>query len=76
VRNGVTVLVTGAVLVVVLGLSGSVTPWLVPPVMAMARALNADALPSAGTFWLLAGWAVLWCAVAFGGYGRLRRNRA
>lgn len=76
VRNGVTVLVTGAVLVVVLGLSGSLTPWLVPPVMAMARALATDELPSAGTFWLLAGWAVLWCAVAFGGYGRLRRNRA
>ena len=43
VRNGVTVLVTGAVLVVVLGLSGSVAPWLVPPVMATARALTADA---------------------------------
>ena len=76
VRNGVTVLVTGAVLVVVLGLSGSVAPWLVPPVMATARALAADVLPPAGTFGLLAGWAVLWCAVAFGGYGRLRRDRA
>ncbi|WP_433724839.1 hypothetical protein ACQP2Y_04455 [Actinoplanes sp. CA-051413] len=76
VRNGLIVLVTGSVLVVVLGLSGSVAPWLVPPVMATARALSADHLPAAGTFWLLAGWTTLWCAVAFGGYGRLRRSRS
>ncbi len=76
VRNGVAVLVTGSVLVIVLGLSGSVAPWLVPPVMATARALTADRLPSAGTVGLLAAWAVLWCTVAVGGYGRLRRNRS
>src|SRR3954447_21255909 len=39
IRTGVTVLVVGSVLVVVLGLRGSIAPWLVPPVMAMARAL-------------------------------------
>ncbi len=76
VRNGVTVLVTGAVLAIVLGLSGSVAPWLVPPVMATARALTAEELPPAGRFWLLAGWAVLWCAVVLGGYGRVRRSRS
>jgi hypothetical protein len=76
VRNGVIVLVTGAVLAIVLGLSGSVAPWLVPPLMATARALTADELPSAGAFWLLAGWTLLWCAAAFSGYGRLRRNRS
>ena len=76
VRNGVIVLVTGSVLAIVLGLSGSVAPWLAPPVMATARALTAGVLPSAGRFWLLAAWAVLWCAVMFGGYGWLRRSRA
>jgi hypothetical protein len=76
VRNGVTVLVTGSVLVIVLGLSGSVAPWLVPPVMATARALTAEQLPPAGRFWLLAAWALGWCAVVLGGYGRLRRSRS
>jgi hypothetical protein len=76
VRNGVTVLVVAVVLVVVLGLRGSIAPWLVPPVMATARALNGDTLPSAATVGLLTGWAVLWCAVAFGGYAWLRRGRS
>lgn len=76
VRNGVTVLVVGAVLVIVLGLSGSVAPWLAPPVMAVARALSRPTLPEAGTFWLLAGWAVAWCTVTLAGYGWLRRRRS
>ena len=76
VRNGVTVLVTGSVLAIVLGLSGSVAPWLAPPVMATARALTAERLPPAGHFWLLTAWAVGWCAVVLGGYGRLRRSRS
>jgi len=76
VRVGVTVLVAGAVLGVVLGLQGSIAPWLVPPVMASARALSAVPLPPAGEFWLLGGWAVLWCAVVFTAYGWLRRRRS
>jgi hypothetical protein len=76
VRNGLMVLVTGAVLSLVLGLSGSVVPWLVPPVMATARALAADELPQAGRFWLLGAWTAAWCAVALGGYGSLRRGRS
>lgn len=76
VRNGVIVLVTGSVLAIVLGLSGSVAPWLVPPVMATARALTADDLPPAGTIWLLVAWTAGWCAVVFGGYARLRRSRS
>jgi len=76
VRNGLTVLIVGAVLTVVLGLKGSIAPWLVPPVMATARALNADPLPSSGTFLLLTAWAAAWCAVALGGYGWLRRRRS
>jgi hypothetical protein len=76
VRLGVTVLVVSAVLVVVLGLSGSFAPWLVPPVMATARALNDPAVPPAGTLTLLVGWAAAWCAVAFAGYGWLRRARS
>lgn len=76
VRLGLTVLVVAAVLVVVLGLSGSVAPWLVPPVMATARALNGRYLPTAGRLAFLTGWATLWCAVAFTGYGWLRRARS
>jgi len=76
VRLGVTVLVVSAVLVVVLGLTGSWAPFLVPPVMATARALNGDRIPAAGTLLLLAGWAAAWCAVAFAGYGWLRRARS
>ena len=76
VRNGVAVLVVAAVLVIVLGLKNSFAPWLVPPVMATARALNDAAAPPAATLWLLVVWAVLWCAVAFAGYGWLRRARS
>jgi hypothetical protein len=76
VRNGVTVLVAGAVVAVVFGLSGSIAPWLVPPLMATARALNQRTLPSTVTFWLLSGWAVLWCAVVLAGYALLRRRRS
>jgi hypothetical protein len=76
IRLGVTVLVVSAVLVVVLGLSGSIAPWLVPPVMATARALNGRHLPSAERLTLLTAWAALWCTVAFAGYGFLRRARS
>lgn len=76
VRNGLTVLVVGAVLAVVLGLKGSIAPWLVPPVMATARALTAEPFPSGGRFVLLTVWAAAWCAVALGGYLWLRRRRS
>jgi hypothetical protein len=76
VRLGLTVLVVAAVLVVVLGLSGSIAPWLVPPVMATARALNGRHLPSADRLVFLTGWAALWCTVAFAAYGWLRRARS
>jgi hypothetical protein len=76
IRNGLTVLVVGAVLAVVLGLKGSIAPWLVPPVMATARALTADPFPSGGTFVLLTAWAAAWCAAALGGYLWLRRRRS
>jgi hypothetical protein len=76
IRIGVTVLVGGVLLVVVLGLRGSIAPWLVPPVMATARALAPGALPSSTTLWLLTAWAVGWSAVAVAAYGWLRRRRA
>jgi hypothetical protein len=76
VRNGVTVLAVGAVLAIVLGLSGSVAPWLAPPLMATARALNEPALPPATALWHLAAWAAAWCAVALTGYAILRRRRS
>ncbi|MFD6660798.1 hypothetical protein ACFWDK_00270 [Micromonospora chalcea] len=71
---GVAVLVTGAVGVVVLGLSGSVAPWLAPPVMATARAVTGPVAAGAGL--LLTGWAALWAAVALTGYAWARRTRA
>jgi hypothetical protein len=76
IRNGVAVLVSGSVLVVVLGLSGSIAPWLVPPVMATARALSRSVLPSATVFVQLGAWAVAWCAVALCAYAGLRRSRS
>lgn len=76
VRNGVTVLVVGAVLAIVLGLSGSVAPWLAPPLMATARALNETTLPPGTVFWQLGVWAVAWCCVALAGYAYLRRRRS
>jgi hypothetical protein len=76
VRTGVAVLVTAAVLVVILGLKGSWAPWLVPPVMATARALNDSGTPPLGTLTLLIAWAVLWTGAAFTGYAALRRTRS
>ncbi len=75
VLTGATVLVGGAVLVVVLGLRSSVAPWLVPPLMATARALR-GAGPAAADLALLTGWALAWAAVAGAGYAWLRRRRA
>ncbi|GAA3758507.1 hypothetical protein [Micromonospora maritima] len=71
---GVAVLAVGTVGVVVFGLSDSVAPWLVPPVMATARAVTGPV--SAGVGLLLTGWAVLWAAVALAGYSWGRRTRA
>jgi hypothetical protein len=75
-RTGVAVLAVGVVLVVVLGLQSSIAPWLVPPLLAMARALNQRELPSGGMLALLTCWALLWGAVALTGYGWLRRARS
>ncbi|MEV6844824.1 hypothetical protein [Actinoplanes sp. NPDC051411] len=75
-RTGVAILTVAAVLVVVLGLKGSWAPWLVPPVMATARALNDSGTPPAGTLTRLIAWAVLWTAAAFTGYASLRRSRS
>ncbi|MBB2945365.1 hypothetical protein FB565_005098 [Actinoplanes lutulentus] len=76
VMPGVAVLVSGGVLAVVLGLSDSIAPWLVPPVMATARALSEDAAPAAGDLLWLVIRTLLWCAAALGIYARLRRARA
>ncbi|MDZ5446201.1 hypothetical protein U2F26_26300 [Micromonospora sp. 4G57] len=71
---GLAVLSLGAVGALVLGLSGSVAPWLAPPVMATARALTG---PLAGpTALLLSLWAAVWAAVVLVGYAWRRRSRA
>ncbi|RKN44329.1 hypothetical protein [Micromonospora endolithica] len=59
---GVAVLAVGGVAAVALGLRGSVAPWLVPPVMATARAAAGD-LPAI-TVLLLSAWAAAWCLAA------------
>lgn len=76
IRLGVAVLVVSAVLVVVLGLNGSFAPWLVPPIMATARALNDPVVPPAATMIGLTAWTALWCTAVFAGYGWLRRARS
>jgi hypothetical protein len=68
------VLVGGAVLGLILGLSGSPVPWLAPPLMGTARALaNGIGAAALGG---LTGWALVWSAVVLAGYGWLRRTRA
>ncbi|PZG17927.1 hypothetical protein C1I95_14505 [Micromonospora craterilacus] len=71
---GVAVLAFGAVLVLVLGRTGSVVPWLAPPVLPTARAL-AGALSGPAAL-SLTGWALAWAAVALAGYARARHRRA
>jgi hypothetical protein len=74
---GVTVLVSGSIVAVVLGLEASVVPWVVPPVMAFARALaQRNGLAPASTFLLLTVHATVWSAAATAGYVWLRRRRA
>jgi hypothetical protein len=77
VLTGVTVLVTGSIVAIVLGLQGSAAPWLVPPVMATARVLSqAHGHVRASTLLVLTAHAALWSTVAFAGYAWLRRRRA
>ncbi|MET7970606.1 hypothetical protein [Micromonospora sp. NPDC005305] len=71
---GVAVLTVGAVAAVVLGLSRSAAPWLVPPVLPTARALAGPLAASTGV--LLTAWALVWAAVALAGYAWGRRSRA
>ncbi|MEV1331234.1 hypothetical protein AB0J20_16840 [Micromonospora costi] len=71
---GVAVLALGAVGAVVLGLSGSVAPWLAPPIMPTARTAAGDA--TAPTVTLLTLWALAWSGVALAGYVWRRRSRA
>ncbi|WP_422736971.1 hypothetical protein ACN263_26455 [Micromonospora sp. WMMD729] len=69
---GVAVLALGVVGAVALGLRGSIAPWLVPPIMATARATAGDA--AALTLLGLTAWALAWSVVVTVGY--LWRRRA
>ncbi|MGR6322209.1 hypothetical protein Q2K19_14615 [Micromonospora soli] len=71
---GVAVLALGAVGALVLGLSGSVAPWLVPPLLPTARALAEHLAVVTGL--LLTAWASAWAVLALAGYAWARRNRA
>ncbi|TDC29841.1 hypothetical protein E1211_25320 [Micromonospora sp. 15K316] len=71
---GVAVLALGGVGAIVFGLSGSAVPWLVPPIMATARATTGALTAPAAA--LLTFWAVAWSAVVLGGYLWWRRSRA
>ncbi|MFI7578553.1 hypothetical protein [Micromonospora sp. NPDC049497] len=55
------------------GLRDSAAPWLVPPVMATARAAAGDL--SGATVALLTAWTVAWCGVAGAAYLWHRRFR-
>ncbi|MEU7616706.1 hypothetical protein AB0M91_17550 [Micromonospora rifamycinica] len=70
---GVAVLAVGVVGTLVLGLRGSVAPWLAPPVLATARAL-AGPLP-VDTALFLSGAAVGWTGLALAGYAWRRRSQ-
>ncbi|MFC0007154.1 hypothetical protein [Micromonospora siamensis] len=70
---GVAVLALGAVGTLALGLTGSVAPWLVPPLLATARALAQGVAPATGG--LLSAWAGAWTTVVLAGYLRWRRVR-
>jgi hypothetical protein len=71
---GIAVLVTGAVLAIVLGLNGSVAPWLAPPLMAAARHL-ADQ-PGSAPIATLTAQTLIWTAVVVTIYARFRRTRS
>ena len=71
---GIAVLAVGVVGGIVLGLKGSVAPWLAPPMMATARATTAGA--GVTVVAALTGWALAWSAAVLAGYGWLRRRRA
>ncbi|SCL40723.1 hypothetical protein GA0074692_5949 [Micromonospora pallida] len=70
---GVAVLAVGTVAALVFGRSGSVLPWLVPPIMPTARATATGAAVSTGL--LLTAWAVLWAGAVLAGYAWRRRLR-
>jgi len=68
------VLTSVLVLAYVVGLRGSPVPWLAPPLVSTARMLDATA--SAAAVLGFTVWALVWAALAFAGYGWLRRSRA
>jgi hypothetical protein len=74
--KGLMILVGGAILTIVFGLSNSIAPWLAPPVMATARALNGDTLPDVTRILQLVAWTAAWCLVTLAAYTRLRTRRA
>ncbi len=69
------VLAGAVVLAIVLGVPGSPVPWLGPPLLGVARALNGQHVKYA-TLLPLTLWALVWAAVIVVGYGWLRRRRA
>ncbi|MEV0153723.1 hypothetical protein AB0H57_08280 [Micromonospora sp. NPDC050686] len=71
---GVAVLSLGAVGGLVLGLSGSVVPWLAPPLLPTARALAGPVAVGPGLG--LTAWALVWAALVVAGYAWRRRFRA
>ncbi|MFC4065642.1 hypothetical protein [Actinoplanes subglobosus] len=73
---GVGILVSGSILTVVMGLSGSIAPWVAPPLMATSRALSGRTAPSAVDLTVLVAWTALWCTAVLALYARLRRDRS
>lgn len=69
----VSVLAGGTILAIVLGLSFSPIPWLMPPLMAAARATSSGLSPT--SILRLTAWSLLWTAIVGAGYWRLRLRR-
>jgi hypothetical protein len=71
---GAMALLSGAVLTIVLGRSGSPVWWLAPPMMSVTRQSTHGFV--VGGVLTVSADALLWTAVALGGYAWLRRARA
>jgi hypothetical protein len=70
---GAIVLVGGAVLTLVLGLTGSPLWWVAPPMLSITRTTTHGLVPAGVA--LVTLHALMWTVVALAGYGRVRRVR-
>ena len=70
----VCVLAGGAVAAIVFGLTSSPAPFVVPPLMPVARAIADGTITGIDVLWFT-GWALLWSFLVLAGYWSVRRRR-